>query len=204
MTPAEILTAVKARTGRTSITSIATELDGVLKDITKRYDFLKDYKTVTLTAAQSDYDIEADLAITELKEVLEVRDSDGEEISKVDNRGGFLDKTASESTGTPTLWWVYDKRGTSAMSKMLFFYPTPDTAESVTIYYSFYHPTPTSVILLPDTFKECVIEGVCYEIYRGLGEADKGQAHKLEYEAKLARLISQEPEDLSKVVYRDV
>lgn len=207
MTKTEILAEVRERTGRgTGISDIDDELNGVLKAITEKFDFLKHYKAVTLTVDKDSYDVEDDLAITELKEVLEIRNGDGDVINKAENREQFLDDKAGNSAGTPTLWWMRDKRESSGMTKELMFSPTPSTAEVVTIYHSFFHPTVVGaeVILLQDTLKECVIEGVCYEIYKGLDQADKGLAHKQTYEEQLRNVIGAQPGELSKVVYRDV
>lgn len=208
MTKTEILAEVRARTGRkTAVVDIDDELNGVLKNITTKFDFLKHYKTVTLTAGDDTYDIEDDLAITDLKEILEIRNSDGDIVTKADNRQAFLDEKASEASGNPpTLWWIADKRETASMTKELMIAPTPSEVDTITIYHSFYHPTVsgTEVILLTDIFKECVIEGVCYEVYKGLGIPEKGLGHKNEYEEKLNIIISAQPQESYKVVYRDI
>jgi hypothetical protein len=206
MTPAEILAGVVARTARRDVTDITVELDAVLKDITARYDFLKSYKSYTLTPGTAEYDISATIGISLIKEIIEIRDADGDEIEKDENLHQHLDNLESSSSGTPDSWLMYQKQSptTSLMSDVLLLYPTPDAAEAITIYYSFYHPYPSSLIILPDTLRECVIEGVCYKVYEGKGQAGAGEPHRVEYEKKLAYAIGAVPKDLHKVKYRDI
>lgn len=206
MTPAEILAGVIARTARRDVTDITVELDAILKDITARYDFLRSYKPYTLSSGTAEYDISATIGISLIKRILEIRDVDGNEITKDENLNRYLDNVEAASSGTPTSWLMYQKQSptTSLMSDVLLLYPTPDAAEAITIYYSFYHPYPSSLIILPDTLRECVIEGVCYKVYEGKGQAGVGEPHRVEYEKKLAVAIDATPKDLHKVKYRDV
>ncbi len=198
MTKADILTEVRKRTGRgTSITDIDAEIDAVLKDITTTHTFLSTSKSFTLTADISGYNIKTAIGITGLKYVLSITDDDDKLLDEAENLEVFLRKSRTESSGTPNLWLVYDGK--------LLLYPTPDEAIAITIYYSFIHPVVgTDDIQLPDNFKDCIIEGVCYEVFRGLSQAERGRAHQLEYFSKLHKLIMAWPEEMTKTRYRDV
>ena len=82
-------------------------------------------------------------------------------------------------------------------------YPTPDKAYTFTVYYSYIHPE-QETILLGDDFKQCVIEGVCYEVYKSKGIPEKGLHHKQSYEEEMKKLIWGFPVDNLKVQYRDL
>lgn len=180
MTKAEVLAAVNSRTNR-ELTDVDTELGGVLKKLSTDYDFLQKSGTITTEAGTREYDL-PDYA----NNVIAVQDLD-----KLD----FNDLIRRTSEGSPSYYALFGKK--------IVFAPIPSAEEAITIYYSYSHPDDLSDILFDDRFKECVIEGVCYEVYKGVGQAELGMAHKIAYVGHLNLLLRTIPQ-ADFVEYRDL
>lgn len=187
MTTAEILAAVKSRTGRGSaITSIDAELAGVLKAITTDYEFLQKSGTITTASGTREYSLPE--YCNNVKEVL---DEECIPIVKAD----FNLVIRGTATGEPAYYSLYGQK--------ILFHPIPDDEYTITVYYAYSHPDSLDTILLDNRFKECVIEGVCYEVYKGIGEPELGTAHRAAYFEQLNILIPTIPKQKF-IEYRDL
>jgi len=196
MTTTEILEGVIKRTGRGDIINIDTELNAVLNDITQVGDFLVDKKNITITPGKKEYDIEGDFEITGLKRIIELADSDGYTCEPIPCLKDILRLLQNNPTGQPTNYFLFS-------SNKLCMYPIPDDNYIFTIYYSYIHPS-GATILLPDTFTECVIEGVCAAVWKNLETPEKANIHTKRFQEELKMLLDNLPNNYSKVVYRDV
>ena len=156
MTGPEILSIVIQRIGTNSgVTSINTELQSVLYDISRRADFLT---TVTPTATSSgvaEYDQPEGL-----KRVYECYIA-GSEPLEVKTYRDYLKYLAQDDTadGEPTM---YARR-----HGKLYFWPVPDGVYSVNIDHARYHPSSWTDILFGAEFNEAVFEGVIAALYKG-------------------------------------
>jgi len=181
MTKAEILTAVQNRTARGStITSIDTELLAVLIDITARHPFLKSSEAQSWTSgtASKDFPTGANRILMVTCQLTAGGDTDPLieiPFSK------YLDKNRSSDSGVPQYWSVYNNE--------IYLYPKANDTYTVTVYYSYIHPTSLVSILLGEAFRECVTEGTVFKWYEGIGRGDaEGVIHKQIYENDLATL----------------
>jgi hypothetical protein len=157
MTGAEILNVIMARLGTASgVTSINTELTGVLYDITSRADFLTAVDTVDIVAGTYAYDepeglkriYESVLTGVGLLERKTYRDY----LEAVDDGSAAV-------AGEPL--YVARRHG------KLYVWPEPDQAYTMDVDHARYHPETWTNILLGAAFNEAVFEGVLAALYRG-------------------------------------
>lgn len=157
MTGAEVLNVIMARLGTASgVTSINTELTGVLYDISSRADFLTETETVNMASGTSEY-TEPD-GIKRIYECyltgygLLERKTYREYLEAVD------DGTAADA-GEPL--YVARRHG------KLYVWPVPDQAYDMEVDYAQYHPETWTEILFGGEFNEAIFEGVLAALYRG-------------------------------------
>jgi len=177
MDKADILTAVIERTGRADLRDIDTELYGVLVDITNRHAFLKGNEEQSWVINTKSYDFPTD-AVKILHITAKEPDSDNiTTLLEIPFRTFLIN---ANDKGAPKCYAVYNKK--------IYPYPTPDKDYTATIYYQKTHPADFYNILLDNTFKECVISGVCAEVFKALGQANEFQLHYASYEKHLSTL----------------
>jgi len=199
MTISEILSEVVAKTGRQDITNIYQELDATLKSITTRYPFLKSYKSISLSASKTEYQISSDFSISFIRAIEEVRNSDNEPITKAKNLTEYLNYLADLSSGEPSVYFTYKKVDNNTFYDMFLIAPSPNTTYSLTLYYSLIHPTISvnnTTILLDDKFRDLVVCGVVWRVFEGKGVIDKAQVYYVDFERKLAEMISAEENEV--------
>jgi len=175
LSESSILSAAQDRTLRTDITSISTELAGIMYEICNTVDCLERKSSVTMSAGT--YSV----ALTSgYKNVHAVEDADGNGLDRVTITEITAFKSGSTSTGTAEMYAVF--------ADSLYVWPAP-TAEMVfSVYNSYESVLPTA---LPAHFDECLIEGVCFKMYEGkglLGAVEAATTHKELYEKLLAGL----------------
>jgi len=157
MTGAEVLNVIMLRLGTGSgVTSINTELAGVLYDITSRADFYTALSTFETPAGQYEYD-EPD----GLKRIYE---SSLAGIGALEKRT-YRDYLAAVSDGSAAVagepLYIARRRG------KLYVWPEPDGVYTVEVDYAGYHPEQWSEIQLGPEFNEAIFEGVLAALYRG-------------------------------------
>ncbi len=156
MTGAEVLGVVMARIGTGSgITSIHTELRGVLYDVSSRADFLTSVSGVVTSSGQAEYDEPAGL-----KRVYECY---------IDASGPLEVKTYRDY-----LKYVADPTAENAEPTMfarrhgkLYLWPVPDGVYTVNVDYASYHPEAFDDMLFGPEFNEAIFEGVITALYQG-------------------------------------
>ena len=157
MTGPEILNVIMARLGTGSgVTSINTELQGVLYDITSRADFYTAVSPVVTIAGTSQYDepdglkriYECSIAGSNLLEKKTYR----EYLQAVEDGSAALE-------GEPL--YIARRHG------KLHFWPVPDQVYTLNIDYAGYHPETWTNVLLGAEFNEGIFEGVLTALYRG-------------------------------------
>ncbi len=156
MDGAEVLAEVIKRIGTNSgVTSINTELNSVLYDISRRADFLTAVTPVATSDGLAEYGQPEGL-----KRVYEcfVTGSLPLEVKTYRDYLKFLaesETTAGEST-------MYARR-----HGKLYFWPVPDGVYTVNVDHARYHPSEWTEILFGSEFKEAIIEGVIALLYKG-------------------------------------
>ncbi|MCF7954460.1 MAG: hypothetical protein K9M75_01530 [Phycisphaerae bacterium] len=157
MTGSQILNVIMLRLGTGSgVTSINTELDGVLYDITSRADFYTALSTFETVSDTYEYD-EPDA----LKRIYECSISGLGLLEKKTYRD-YLNAVADGSAATPgEPLYVARRRG------KLYVWPVPDQAYSIEVDYAGFHPSEWSEVALGPEFNEAIFEGVLAALYRG-------------------------------------
>ncbi len=156
MTGPEILSIIIQRIGTNSgVTSINTELQSVLYDISRRADFLTTVTPVATSTGVGEYD-----QPDGLKRVYECFIS-GSEPLEVKTYRDYLKYLAGAEVadGEPTM---YARR-----HGKLYFWPVPDGVYSVNIDHACYHSSVWTDILFGPEFNEAVFEGVIAALYKG-------------------------------------
>jgi len=156
MTGAEVLNVIMTRVGTgTGITSINTELQNVLYDISSRADFLTTVTPVTTEADKAEYDQPEGL-----KRVYEcfISGSDPLEVKTYRDYLKYLAEIET-TTGKPTM---YARR-----HGKLYFWQVPDGVYTVNIDHARYHPSTWTDILFGPEFNEAIFEGVITALYKG-------------------------------------
>jgi hypothetical protein len=156
MTGAEVLGVVMARIGTGSgVTSIHTELRGVLYDVSSRADFLTSVSGVVTVSGQAEYDEPAGL-----KRVYECY---------IDMHGPLEVKTYRDY-----LKYIANPTAENAEPTMfarrhgkLYLWPVPDGVYTVNVDYASYHPESFEDILFGPEFNEAIFEGVVTALYQG-------------------------------------
>ena len=197
MTHATILAEVIEVTGRSELTDILSEINVVLDEITSDVDILKVLEaTITTEANTKSYSFAADVK----KLIGKIRDDNGYDLDE--REYAWLDKNRND-TGEPTEYAVQN-------SKVIF----SDIPDTVYIFYYDYvklHTKLTAVggtIELPDYCWHCVIEGVCYQVYKRKGQAASPSAreHRVNYLAAKNKLSGHIPDSYEpkRVRYNDI
>ena len=157
MTGAEVLNVIMARIGTGSgVTSVNTEVAGVLYDITSRADFYTAVSPVVTVAGQYQYDEPEGL-----KRIYECSLSGLDLLEKKTYRD-YL-KAAADGTASVAGQPGYISR----RHGKLYVWPVPDQVYTVNVDYAGYHPETWTNILLGSEFNEAIFEGVLAALYRG-------------------------------------
>jgi hypothetical protein len=157
MTGAEVLNVIMSRIGTGSgVTSIHTELNSVLYDISSRADFLTALTPIVTAAGTNQYD-EPD----ELKRIYECSIDGGGLLEKKTYRE-YL-QAVEGGTAALTAEPVYYAR----RHGKLFMWPVPDAVYTVNVDYASYHSQEWTNVLLGAEFNEAIFEGVLAALYRG-------------------------------------
>lgn len=156
MTGPEVLSIIIQRIGtNTGITSINTELQSVLHDISRRADFLTTVTPVATSAGVAEYD-----QPDGLKRVYECFVSSSEPLEVKTYRDYLKYLARSDITNDePTM---YARR-----HGKMYFWPVPDGVYSINIDHARYHPSEWADILFGPEFNEAVFEGVITSLYKG-------------------------------------
>jgi len=162
MTGPEILNVIMIRLGTGSgVTSINTELQGVLYDITSRADFYTTVAQVALSSGVLEYDQPEGL-----KQVYEValNGGSGRVLEQKTYRDylNALDVNQGEHVSDPG-----EPRYYALRRDKMYVWPRPDTAYTLDVDYTGYHPETWTDILLGPEFHEAIFEGVLAALYRG-------------------------------------
>jgi len=162
MTGPEILNVIMARLGTGSgVTSINTELQGVLYDITSRADFYTTVAQVALSAGVLEYDQPEGL-----KQVYEValNGGTGRVLEQKTYRDylNALDVNQGEHANDPG-----EPRYYALRRNKMYVWPRPDASYTLDVDYTGYHPETWTDILLGAEFHEAIFEGVLAALYRG-------------------------------------
>lgn len=155
MTGAEVLNVVMSRIGTGSgITSIHTELKGVLYDISSRADFLTAVSPIVTAAGVAEYDEPLGL-----KRIYECHGDSGPLEIKTyrDYLKYVADPTAENAEPT-----MYARR-----HGKLYLWSVPDGVYTVNVDYARYHPETFEDILFGPEFNEAIFEGVIAAMYQG-------------------------------------
>ena len=157
MTGAEILSVIMARIGTgTGVTSINTELQNVLYDISGRADFLTGAAAITTEADKIDYDEPEGL-----KCIYECSIRDGAILEKKTYRE-YLKAVEDGSAATSAEPKYYAKR-----HGKLYFWPAADGVYTVDVDHALYHPATWTDISFGPQFSEAIFEGVLTALYKG-------------------------------------
>lgn len=162
MTGPEILNVVMNRLGTGSgVTSINTELQGVLYDITSRADFYTTVAQVALSSGVLEYNQPEGL-----KQVYEVALNGGTarvlEQKTYRDYLNALDANKGQHANDPG-----EPRYYALRRDKMYVWPRPDTAYTLDVDYTGYHPETWTDILLGAEFHEAIFEGVLAALYRG-------------------------------------
>ena len=157
MTGAEVLNVIMSRIGTGSgVTSIHTELNNVLNDISSRADFLTTVSPIVTAADTAEYDEPAGL-----KRIYECSISGGSLLEKKTYRQ-YLEAVEDDSaslSGAPT---YYTRR-----HGKLHMWPMPDAVYTINVDFARYHPGEWSDVSFGIEFHEAIYEGVLAALYRG-------------------------------------
>jgi len=156
MTGAEVLSVIMARIGTGSgVTSINTELQNVLYDISSRADFLTIVTPIETSDGVAEYDQPEGL-----KRIYECYIA-GSEPLEVKTYRDYLKYLAEDgiTNDEPTM---YARR-----HGKLYFWPVPDGVYTVNVDHARYHPSTWTDILLGPQFNEAIFEGVLTALYKG-------------------------------------
>ena len=157
MTGLEVLNVIMVRLGTGSgVTSINTELNGVLYDITSRADFYTAVSVIETISGTIEYDEPA-----RLKRIYECAIDGGGLLEKKTYREYLkaIDDGSAAAAGEPL--YVARRRN------KLYFWPEPDAVYNINVDHAGYHPETWTDILLGQEFNEAIFEGVLAAIYRG-------------------------------------
>jgi hypothetical protein len=157
MTGAEVLNVIMSRIGTGSgVTSIHTELNSVLNDLSSRADFLTTVSPIVTVADTAEYDEPAGL-----KRIYECSISGGSLLEKKTYRQYLeaIEDGSAALTGEPQ---YYARR-----HGKLYLWPMPDAVYTVNIDYARYHPDTWSDVSFGVQFNEAIYEGVLAALYRG-------------------------------------
>ena len=156
MIGAEILSVIMARIGTGSgVTSINTELQNVLYDISSRADFLTMVTPIETSDGVAEYDQPEGL-----KRIYECYIT-GSEPLEVKTYRDYLKYLAEDgiANSEPTM---YARR-----HGKLYFWPVPDGVYTVNVDHARYHPSTWTDILFGPQFNEAIFEGVLTALYKG-------------------------------------
>jgi len=156
MTGAETLSVIMARIGTGSgVTSINTELQNVLYDISSRADFLTMVTPIETSDGVAEYGQPEGL-----KRIYECYIT-GSEPLEVKTYRDYLKYLAEDgiANSEPTM---YARR-----HGKLYFWPVPDGVYTVNVDHARYHPSTWTDILFGPQFNEAIFEGVLTALYKG-------------------------------------
>ena len=138
------------------VVDIATELAGVLVDLSGRADFLTAVNTIETVAGQAAYALPENL-----KSVYEVSIDGGAVLEQKSYRDylKYLEDNATAAGGEPVYYAL--RHGNITL------WPVPDTVYSVNVDSSIYHPTVFTDILFGDAFAEAIYHGTLAAVYAG-------------------------------------
>lgn len=171
MTGPEILNVIMVRLGTGSgVTSINTELQGVLYDITSRADFYTTVAQVSLAAGGYEYDQPEGL-----KQVYEVTLENDDQSSawsqRVLEKKTYRDYQKAREVGNAVnIFEPGEPKYYALRRDKMYVWPRPDTtnlAYHLAVDYTGYHPVTWTDILLGSEFHEAIFEGVLAALYRG-------------------------------------
>jgi len=200
ITKAAILSNVQARTSRDDLDAddIQQEIRAILYDICSRYSFLR--KTSAFNISESTAyltlpsDFIEDISVVQNSKTVLPAPSSGAGVTtfnaalqKVSMEKYLRLKDISDETGG-----VYTHY--AVWNTVLYVYPkgAEDFTYSVSVYHS-YEDDDEDNIELPECFKECIIEGVCWKVQEGFGlwgELESVEMHRKAYEQQLEILIA--------------
>ncbi|MBW8015462.1 MAG: hypothetical protein FVQ82_04685 [Planctomycetes bacterium] len=157
MTGAQVLNVIMARIGTGSgVTSINTEVDGVLYDITSRADFYTSVSVINTVVDQYEYDEPEGL-----KRIYECSISGTGLLEKKTYRD-YLKALADGTAAISEQPLYYARR-----HGKLYVWPSPDAVYAVDVDFAGFHPETWTDILLGPEFNEAIFEGVLAALYRG-------------------------------------
>ena len=157
MTGAEVLNVIMSRIGTGSgVTSIHTELNSVLYDISSRADFLTTVSPIVTAADTAEYDEPAGL-----KRIYECSIASGSLLEKQTYRQYLeaIEDGSAALSGEPE---YYARR-----HGKLYMWPVPNAVYTVNADYARYHPSEWSDVSFGIEFHEAIYEGTLAALYRG-------------------------------------
>ena len=217
MTSDDVLNVVLERLGSgMPVVDVATELAGVLVDLSSRAEFLTAVDTVETVVGQAAYDAPEDL-----KSIYEVAIDGGAVLEQKSYRNflKYLGDNSDAVGGEPMCYALRHNKIT--------LWPVPDAVYSVNIDSSIYHPATFTDILFGPEFYEAVYEGVLAAVYAGklnrqltlsersLAESEEltlkfyekypqAKLHRERYESEIEKLMGNVEVDAAIVEYRDI
>ena len=217
MTADDVLRVVIERLGSgMPVVDIATELAGVLVDLSGRADFLTAVNTIDTVIGQSEYD-----APENLKSIYEVSIDGGAVLEKKSYRDylKYLEDNSDAAGGEPVYYAL--RHGTVTL------WPVPDAVYTVNVDSSVYHPETFTDILFGAEFYEAIYEGTLAAVYAGklnrqltlsersLAEREEltlkfyeqypqAKLHSERYEQEIDKLMGNVEADAAFVAYRDI
>jgi hypothetical protein len=191
----DVLKVVLQRLGPgAAIPSIATQLQGVLLDISNRADFLTSESLLNTVVGQAEY-----TQPQNLKSIYEIAIVNGPMLDKKTYRQ-FLQaiEDGTAQNGKPANYAIRHQK--------VYLWPIPDQVYSLKIDYSLVHPQVFTDILFGVDFHEAIYEGVLARLWReknsGINESEN--THKTAYEAEIEKLIANLDGDPALVEYKDI
>lgn len=197
VSPADVLTEMQSRTGRTDVTSITVPLRYIVKDMTRRVPLLKASGSLTYVADTYSYVI--DTALSVLHRAVEgISDTNGLPLERIVNLEKWMMRRGDgTSKGEPCEFYI--RAGSILVN------PVPDVVYTHTIYYSTVHPEDVATILLDDECFEAIVSGVCWRVWMGKGQGKtEGIDYREDYETELAKLARKIPGESHNPTYHDV
>jgi hypothetical protein len=177
-----------------AIPTIATQLQGVLLDISNRADFLTAESLLETVAGQAEY-----TQPVNLKSIYEIAHVNGPILDKKTYQQYLkANEDGTVQSGKPDNYAIRHQK--------IYLWPKPDQVYSLKIDYSMVHPQVFTDILFGADFHEAIFEGILAQLWREKNQGiDESQnSHKTAFEAEIEKLIANLDGDPALVEYRDI
>jgi len=200
ITAAQVLTTIlnRLRPVGATVMSIDEELRSVLYDISSRDDFILKTGTITTEESTQSYDLPNDCKHVD---VLAVNEGNLLDRITFDEYQLYIENSDSPTESEPQEYAIRDTT--------VYFYPVPDTAYTVNIYYSIFHPDSISTIEFGGVFREAIYEGVLALLFKGQlstveGAVNHAMNHQQLYEREIGVRRGSLNKDPAYVKYNDI